>query len=178
MLVARYFLVSLPAFVLLVVFACSRLRWRPAMAGAYGLVLVLSLVPSIAWYTTPASADWRSLTKFVATEAGPSDRVAFYHPYQQRTFDYYVRRLDLGEDAPALLGPGELAAAEASSDGAARPQRIWLVLDYPYTGVTPPAVATFLDELEAARYRPWGKDKTFQGVRIRQMVDDDRRHLQ
>jgi mannosyltransferase len=178
MLVARYFLVSLPAFVLLVVFACSRLRWRPAMAGAYGLVLVLSLVPSIAWYTTPASADWRSLTKFVATEAGPSDRVAFYHPYQQRTFDYYVRRLDLGEDAPALLGPGELAAAEASSDGAARPQRIWLVLDYPYTGVTPPALATFLDELEAARYRPWGKDKTFQGVRIRQMVDDDRRHLQ
>jgi mannosyltransferase len=178
MLVPRYFLVSLPAFVLLVVFACSCLRWRPAMVVAYTLVFLLSLVPALAWYSTPANADWRSLTQVVASGSGPSDRVAFYPPFQQRTFDYYVRRLDLGEDVPALLRPGDLEAAAASNDQATRPQRIWLVLDYPHTGATPPALATLLDELEAARYRPWGKDRTFQGVRIRLMVDDDRRDLQ
>jgi mannosyltransferase len=174
MLVTRYFLVTLPAFSLLVVFACSRLRWRPAAVVAYGLVLVLSLVPTISWYTAASRANWRTLTQEVAAASSSGDRVAFYEPHQRSAFDYYVRRFDLDDEAPRLLAPGDLAAIAASTDPGARPARIWLVLSYQYTGVTPPALATMLDELEAAGYRPTGKDRTFGAVRFRLMVDEDR----
>lgn len=171
MLVARYFLVALPALCLVVVYAVSLIRWRPLAVAAYGLIVVVSLVSTVAWYDTPARFDWRGTVQAMVAWPGPGDRLVIYESNAQVPFDYYVRRLDVADAIPARLAPGEVEAI-ATLPADRRPPRIWLVLDYRWTGVTPPALALLLDELTEAGYEPRGKDRYFGIVKIRMMVLD------
>lgn len=167
LLVARYFIVVLPAFALLISWTLLSLRPRPvAPILATTLVAVLVIAPTVDWYRSPSRTDWRGAVQAVAAGAAEGDRVEFYQPIGRLPFEYYVDRLGERERLDPLLQPlqDELDAADPS-----HPRKIWLVMNYQWTGATPPDLAALLDRLAAAGYRSRGKDRPFGDVKIRMM---------
>ena len=56
---------------------------------------------------------------------------------------------------------------------AAPPHRIWVVLKYEWTGAAPADLASFLGQLKAAGCRISGRDRDFNGIRVRLAVLPD-----
>lgn len=165
-LVPRYFIVAMPAICLAVTYAASRIRPAWLAVAAFAIVLAIDVATAVAWHQGGQKDDWRQVAQRVASWAGPDDQVAFYVPGSALPFDYYVERLGLGSDVPAQLDTEALGACPAC----AAPPRIWLVLNYQWTGQTPPQLAALMDRLESAGYRGRGRDREVGGVKIRMMV--------
>jgi hypothetical protein len=93
-LVDRYLLVSLPAFVLLAAVGLERLPagWAGRRLGLAG-VLVLAVSGVLLYHVAFKKEDWRGTTGFLLAEGRPGDAVIFYPPYVRRPFDYYAARL-------------------------------------------------------------------------------------
>lgn len=95
MLVSRYLIFCLPAFVLLVAVGLSVVRPRWLMGAALLAVLALSLRGVGAYYRTgfdPPEQDWRGAVHYMLAQAQPGDAALFYHPLGRLAYEYYRQR--------------------------------------------------------------------------------------
>jgi mannosyltransferase len=141
--VTRYFLVCLPAVVLLLAVGLDRAR--PALrAVALLLVLLAAAQPLHGYYlqTYKDGENWRGLVQHVADRARPGDSAIFLSHYGRRPFEYYLDRhaglaATLTPAYPALpwrdyapvVGDTRLdLTGDQARLRAAPPRRIWVVL--------------------------------------------------
>jgi mannosyltransferase len=175
-LVDRYLLVSLPAFVLLAAAGLERLPagWNgrgPALAG----LVVLAVSGIVLYHTAFHKEDWRGATRYLIEEGRPGDGLLFYPPYVRRPFDYYVARLP----APASGKPQRESAAivypvdysgvlpdSALVAGLAEGRvRVWLVLSHVSFRGQDRALVQWLDERLTREFA--SPDTTrFQDIRV------------
>jgi mannosyltransferase len=141
--VVRYFVVCLPALVVLVAIGLA-----PARARVRAVALVLVLLGSAQglhrYYLEDYKdgENWRALVQQVAQDARPGDSVIFLSRYGRRPFEYYLARHDglgasLRPDYPSLpWGSYPPVAGEERVDAggdelrleASEPDRVWVVL--------------------------------------------------
>jgi mannosyltransferase len=170
----RYFLVCLPALVVLVAAGLARIRplWIAVPVVAAGAF-------ASTWSTvscTPACVighdDWRAAAAYVATRVRPGDGVIF-DPGELRTaFDYYLpaaRRPRLVYPSRWLLEGGPVIGASTPAEAAVRARsskRIWLVSWWLPQGSLPsllahargqPAVRDFAENVRVRLYGPPGR---------------------
>jgi mannosyltransferase len=145
MLVPRFFLICLPASVLL---AASGLVKLPRLAagvalGALALVSfnsVLSYYRHLGW-----KEDWRGATSFVVSHCEPGDSVVVIPNYGRFTFDYY-RGLEPGSSNSLVYGEWESGRAFPT---AAAEHRTWLVISS--VGSKLPGAQEGLQDLKSER---------------------------
>ncbi|MGZ4400537.1 MAG: glycosyltransferase family 39 protein [Gaiellaceae bacterium] len=141
--VVRYFIVCLPAVVLLLGLALSRIRARSLVIGAAGLVVLVSLALDARWYRSGQSESWRDATQYVVDEAHPGDGVLFYAPYVRIPFALYLGRAGSSRPLPAPVYPAKPwgvseiqfdryvpVTATLVAERAVRSKRVWLVLSH------------------------------------------------
>jgi hypothetical protein len=149
-LVARYLIVSLPALALTLSATTVLLvpRWASYVVAA--VVLGLAVSGAVGWYTGQPKSDWRSATAYVATQAEGGDAIVFYPSFVERPFQYYLGRLHL--TAPLATDPREAGS-------------VWLVMNYQWTGTTPPTLGALRESLERT-HEPRGAIRNFDGVSV------------
>ncbi len=142
--VTRYFVVCLPALVLLVAVGLSMVR--PAAQVALLLVVLTSAVQGLGIYYAQhykEGENWRALVQHVADDAERGDRVIFLSHFGRRPFEYYLTRhpglassltpeypsIPWGDYPPAVgeahIGAASAQARELEDDP---PARVWVVL--------------------------------------------------
>jgi hypothetical protein len=97
----RYFMLIVPAYVLLLAAGLAALRWRGFPLGwVYGALIAGASLTAIA---TPAEVrpDFRGAAAYVAERVQPGDRAVFVAGYGARPFRYYLP----DERLPGLEGP-------------------------------------------------------------------------
>jgi uncharacterized membrane protein len=173
-LVARYFIVALPPLCLVIAYVVLSLRPRWVAVAAFAAVLAADAATGSMWHLERQKDDWRLVTQTVASVRAAGDAMTFYLLGSALPFDYYVERLGLAGRVPYHVQPGEPRARELPSGSYRRPPRIWIVLNYQWTGETPASLTALMDRFAEARYRSWGADREVGGVKLRLMIDADR----
>ena len=141
--VIRYFVVCLPAVVLLLAVGLVRAR-RGVQVAALLLVLAAAAQGLHGYYgqTYKDGENWRGLVQHVAEEARPGDSVIFLSHFGRRPFEYYLdRHAGLAasltpsypslpwRDYPPVVGDARLdLAGDQARLQVAPPRRIWAVL--------------------------------------------------
>ncbi|MDP9070408.1 MAG: glycosyltransferase family 39 protein [Actinomycetota bacterium] len=90
-LVARWFLIVVPALLMLLAVALTRMPAR-LRVGALVLVLALSVTSVVRWYRQGEYQEWRTASSYVAADAMKGDGVVFFAPYGRISFEYYLER--------------------------------------------------------------------------------------
>jgi len=143
-LVTRYFIVVLPALVMLVAVGLTIVR--PAVQAALLVVVLVIAVQGLGVYYAQnhkEGEDWRGLVQYVADEAQSGDRVLFLSRFGRRPFEYYLDQhaglassltpvyptMPWGSYAPVV---GEARVDDTSTGArdleADEPARVWVVL--------------------------------------------------
>ena len=133
----RFLIVSVVPFVMLVAAGLARLRHRVVFATALAVIAVLSGHSVRAWYDAPDKQWWRAAAQHVSSQAAPGDAVGFYVYSARVPFEYYARRIGLGDGrvtfvdlASSAFVAGnrqpEPSPARLGSLAASHP-RVWLV---------------------------------------------------
>jgi hypothetical protein len=149
--VPRYFILCLPAFLLLV--ACGVARLRPAwlMVLAVSFLSIFSLRGTIGYYRQDLDIqrdDWRTATQYLLEHAQPGDALMFHVPMGRMPYEFYRSTLRASA-APVVLYPshGDRITfrdfVEKPNDAelenlVAQHPRIWLVLTYAETDTGSP----------------------------------------
>ncbi len=177
--VVRYFIVCLPAVVVLLSLGLTRIR-RPFLAMvAISLVVLASLAGVGRWYRSGQSEDWRGAERYVVGSTKAGDGVLFYAPYARIPFALYLNRNDSAGHAPQPVYPADswnvnemkfdadiLVNEELIRERAASFRRIWLVTSHAELyGASDPGYDATLAGLEAAGLRKSGS-RSFAGIRI------------
>jgi uncharacterized membrane protein len=126
--VDRYFIVCLPAAVLLMARGLALLIQRARLLGVVVSLIVIGLtIPGhLHWYGSPPKQDWRSATRWVAGNATAKDAVLFADSNETRgPFDYYWGRLHPG--FVMRRGIASIATVNRVLAGV-RPPVVWIVL--------------------------------------------------
>src|SRR5690348_8184092 len=95
MLVSRYFIFCLPAFVLLVATGLSTIRPKWLLAPVLLVIVALSLRGVAEYYRSgfdPPEQDWRGAVQYMLSRTEPGDAVLFYHPLARLAYEYYRER--------------------------------------------------------------------------------------
>jgi mannosyltransferase len=90
--VARYFIISLPALVLLAAAGLARIRRMWLLAPVLGAFLVLGYRGTADFYhqrLTSGTDNWRAATHYVLESAQPRDGAVFYVSMGRLSYDYY-----------------------------------------------------------------------------------------
>lgn len=174
LLVARYFIICLPALVILVAVGVSSFNSGWVRAASLVVLVGLSGHAVFSYYSHPEKEDWREATRYVVSHSSQKDGILFYIETGRLGFDYYVRRLgpvgqawnivfpehfDWGGDT-AEAGPGESMLATLPQHY----ERVWLFLSHDKTQ-TRRQEAVSIDTSLANKY-PDVREKKFQGVRV------------
>ena len=173
---ARYFIICLPPFVLLLALLLDRVR-RRYLAAVTALVLTFVFLAAVVrWYRSGEVENWRGVTKSVATAARPGDGALFFAPYVRVPFALYLQETKMTDRAPAPIDPGGAWDTRSTVYGKYVPataaflrrrasgfRRIWLVSSHtsPYQGDYDSALAW----LAATGYRQ-RKVEQFAGVQV------------
>jgi mannosyltransferase len=173
-LVARYFIICLPALVMLAAVGTSSINSGWIRASTLVVLLVLSGHAVLFYYSHPEKEDWRAATDYVVSHTLQKDGILFYIDTGRLGFDYYVRRLGLAGQTWDIAFPesfdwegrkpenwpddSELALSE-------RYRRVWLFLSH--VDVMPMRQQKGLAiEASLARQYPDVREKRFRGVRV------------
>jgi mannosyltransferase len=143
-LVTRYFIVVLPALVMLIAVGLAVVR--PAVQVALLVVVLVIAAQGLGVYYAQnhkEGENWRGLVQYVADEAQSGDRVLFLSRFGRRPFEYYLDRhaglassltpmyptMPWGSYAPvvgeAQVGDTRTWARDLEAD---EPARVWVVL--------------------------------------------------
>ena len=143
-LVTRYFIVVLPALVMLIAVGLTIVR--PAVQAALLVVVLVIAAQGLGVYYAQnhkEGENWRGLVQYVADEAQSGDRVLFLSRFGRRPFEYYLDRhaglassltpayptMPWGSYAPVV---GEAQVGDTSTWAreleAVEPARVWVVL--------------------------------------------------
>jgi mannosyltransferase len=141
----RYFLLCLPALLLIAAAGLGRIRSPWIMTGATLVLVVLSLQGTASYYRQDFEdverENWRAASEYILANSQPGDAVMFHVPMGRMPYEYY-RSLHHGPASPpAVLYPshgdgiGFLDFVEKPSyrrlEGeVAEHRRVWLVLSH------------------------------------------------
>jgi mannosyltransferase len=139
--VSKYLIVGLPALTLGVGFGLATLPSKGAVVGATAVVVALSAVGLVSWYSGYENDDWRGVARFVVESARPGDGLIVVPSRVRKPLEYYVvERMGEAGTAPEPVYPPQSWGSYATKapkgstfaadlrDGAAGYERIWLVL--------------------------------------------------
>ena len=105
--VIRYFIVSVPALILLAAAGLSRVRSNAVLACAILAVSALSIRGDISYYRRDFDVqreDWRAATQFLLKNSAPGDALVFHIPMGRMPYEYY-RSLQPASSGPEILYP-------------------------------------------------------------------------
>lgn len=125
----RFFIVSLPAFLLLVAWGLGGLRRSSTILGLFALLSVVT----VAQHYRRTRENWRDATSYVLAQAQPGDAAFFFHRYSLGPFTYYRTRQNK-HPMPELR--------EGEVNGSSAYRRLWVIL-YPVGPSDPTVDATF-----------------------------------
>lgn len=160
LLEARYFIVALPAILLLagagmvrigrlIGSAIGRREWWPAFAGIpLVLAMLLAVGPTMAWYDAPPRQDWRGAAGWIARTAEPGDRIVYTDDHARYPMGIYLDGAHLGRPVDTTV-----------DDARASTGRTWLVV----YGLSPYGYRTFMTTMPGYRV---ALSKLFSGVRV------------
>jgi Dolichyl-phosphate-mannose-protein mannosyltransferase len=194
LLVARYLIIALPGFVLLLGLGLSRMtRGRSVQLCSSVLVLVLIGAHGYrgVWTTTKGDEDWRSIVATVGQHAARDDAIVVFPATAVSAFSYYARD-DAGLrgragptwppvrwDTPFNRTTRDSAVLQAAD--LTRHPAVWLVVRVPHGGTVDktvqdsPVLSRLRKHLErrfadAALIPPWSERDTVFVVRYSQPV--------
>jgi mannosyltransferase len=102
---ARYFIVCLPAAVLLLALTLERVGRRRLVATTTFSLVLLSLLPVVRWYMSGEAENWRGATMSVTAAARPHDGVLFFASFTRVPFALYIAEKGLSDRAPTPIDP-------------------------------------------------------------------------
>jgi len=118
----RYYIVTLPAYYLLLSMGILSLRNQKAKAVFIAGILFLTVFSLQNYYFNPlfGKGDWRNVPPYVETFAQKGDILVFYPDHIARAFNYYYHNKDLPEFKVSHLNDVAFHGAD----------RIWLVISH------------------------------------------------
>ena len=152
----RYFLMFVPFLAIYTALGIIHLRRRWLILAAVGIIMVVSIVPFMNWYTNNPDEhythkqEWQDIVSGITTSAEPNDAIVFFFPFAKLPYDYYFHRIDDPPDTPKqvhyysdeenlniyqLPGEGTLRETVPNPDKSiidrlSGYENIWLVLAY------------------------------------------------
>ena len=150
--VVRYFIICLPAVVILAALVVAQLLHGRIAAAAASALVAISLLGVLRWYANGESENWRHATSYVVQKTRRGDGVLFYAPYVRIPFTLYARLDHRGHRLPPPVYPSAgwradamrfnsyiPVTADAVRSRAAHFERIWLVVSHAnlYGGTDP-----------------------------------------
>ncbi|HVO61067.1 MAG TPA: glycosyltransferase family 39 protein [Terriglobales bacterium] len=174
---ARYFIFTLPALVLLTAAGIARLHWRLLMAGVLLLFGAWSLPAVNLGYSKDIDVvreDFRAATKYILANAETGDAILFYQPIGRMPYEYY-RSLTAASAYPTVVYPEHGGSLTFKDFYAGRPpdavltaiashyRRVWIVLTHNIVNGAPDATTAIIDSLFASQY-PGLVRKEFQQI--------------
>jgi hypothetical protein len=176
--VPRYFLICLPALVLLVSAGIYSISFRPFVFVLVVAFVGLELVQDFDYYSYFRIDDWRSATRYILSELRPGDAIVptagVWSP-----FEYYVERQG-GARVYALAWPpsqdrsGPIKASNIEVNPAyglwldsvcSQHERIWLIFSPGNAAAEKRRTALAIVRALAHRY-PSAEEFRFQGIRV------------
>jgi 4-amino-4-deoxy-L-arabinose transferase-like glycosyltransferase len=94
--VVRYFIVVVPALVLVLALALAQIRRPGTYAAALAAAVVASTAFTLTW-SPGAEERWEDATRYIAAEAASGDGVLFFAPYARVPFEVYLDELPRGK---------------------------------------------------------------------------------
>jgi uncharacterized membrane protein len=174
LLVARYFIICLPALVILVAVGVASINSGWVRAASLVVLVALAGQSVLFYYSHPEKEDWREATRYVVSNSSRKDGILFYIETGRLGFDYYVRRLGPRVQAWNIVFPdhfdwgGDTAeAGPVESVLATLPQhyeRVWVFLSHDKTQTRQQEAAS-IDASLTNKYKDV-KEKKFQGIRV------------
>jgi mannosyltransferase len=138
--VDRYFIVCLPALMLLAGLGLAGIHNTRIFWAAASVTLIISIIAVITSYQSPKDDDWRGATGFIYSSAKTGDATIFLLPYNKLAFEYYRSRLPLEND-PLVYAYPSVPFLEMLEKRNTRPlnqallnslrrdnRRVWLIL--------------------------------------------------
>ncbi len=189
LLVARYLIVALPAFALLLGLGVARLvRGRVVPVAVITLALVVLCYGSV-WNSSNGGEDWRAVVATVGRQAQRDDAIVVFPATAVSAFSYYAR-----DDSNLRRRPGPTwprtrwgtpftrsiaNAAVLQARGIVRSRVVWLIVRAPHGGTVTasvrhsPVLAALQKQLGARFTRtaivpPWSASDTVFAVRYSQ----------
>jgi mannosyltransferase len=138
---ARYLIVCLPAFLLLVADGLAHIRSRVAFVAAFMAVAGLSIVGVSSYFRTRTdlnhSDNWRDASRHIVSEAQPTDVVLFPYSAEEIAFrEYQNRYARTGQslvlvpketDLELLSTAGQWMPAQLADSTASLHSRVWII---------------------------------------------------
>lgn len=106
--VTRYFIFSLPALLLLAARGLARIRFGWLLAATLLVFLGLSLGGTLTYYherSTSPDDNWRAASKYLLSNARPSDALVFHTTMGRLPYEYYRSLANLPTPGPVVLYP-------------------------------------------------------------------------
>ena len=159
----RYFILCLPALLLLTASSLSRLRSAWTAVPVLLLFCGLSLNGVVAYFHQKPNDDWRAISGAVLKASEPGDGLVFYIGMGRIPYEYYHSRWPTPASAPVVLHPATNADHITFLDFVTKPdyarlaqslpqhRRVWFVLSH--AGDQPmaePTAATLLTMLRGS----------------------------
>ncbi|MBV9574329.1 MAG: hypothetical protein JOY93_09770, partial [Acidobacteriales bacterium] len=177
---ARYFILSLPALVILAAAGLSRIPNRALLALAVLPFIALSLRGTLSYYADDFDIqrdDWRGASTYLLSQAQPTDGLVFFVAMGRMPYEYYYWLRSQPVGYPAVIYPyhgprmlfldfvekPDYRALEQNVGGY---QRIWFVISHANTGVHEDKPLSALSNLIATRCGGF-EEKDFEGIKLR-----------
>jgi mannosyltransferase len=141
----RYFILCLPALLLLAAARLSRIRHPWIMAFATLLFVVLSIQGTASYYRQDFEdtnrEDWRAASQYILTNAHPGDAIVFHIPMGRMPYEYYLSLQNTISTYPIVLYPShgdqidfrdfvEKPSYDQLEHSLPKYERVWLVLSH------------------------------------------------
>lgn len=175
LLTARYFIICLPALVILTAVGLSLIGSRWIRTGVVVLLIALSGHATFLYYSQPEKEDWRAAAAYVVSHTVQNDGVFFFIDTGRLAFDYYVRRLSPGDQTWKVVFPvsldwdQELTKEQPEEAIALLPhccERVWLILSHDDAGQSRRQTSLSIETSLASEYTEVGMQQ-FRGVQVR-----------
>ena len=99
--VPRYYMVCLPALILLVSMGLSRLTNSTVLGAALVLIVMVSLFADMTYYQSKKQ-EWRQATSYILAADSGNDAVVFFRPTTRLSYEYYLDRFGMESQGPRI----------------------------------------------------------------------------
>jgi hypothetical protein len=176
----RYFILCLPALLLLAASGVCRPGsfWTTALATL--VLVVLSLAGTFSYYQhdfeNTQREDWRAAARYILINAQPGDAIVFHIPMGRMPYEYYRSVLGIVSFTPVVLYPShgeqivfrdfvEKPAYDQIEHSLPQYRRVWLVLSHTEDRSGPDETTIHLAGLVAAGH-PDAEAHDFHGLAV------------
>ncbi len=163
----RYFILCLPALILLAAAGISRIRSSWIVTTAALVFVVLSLQGTAAYYQHDFEdvqrENWRAASQYILANARPGDALVFHIPMGRMPYEYYHSLQEMPSVSPIVLYPShgghivfldfvEKPSYEEIGNALPQYRRVWLILSHTDSPSGPDDTSLALARLIAASH--------------------------